>query len=138
MEKTVKFGIRQPGGEKMWQIAKLENGNWEELDKFDSLEQARSVELSAKGDNIFYFWAGPFPSGESESVALFDKVNQANNGRINRITIGLNLNSATKDTSVSSCPGKCFCVVAHGARRCEVEYCRPDGVCWWVDCGVGC
>jgi len=124
----------------MWQLAKLESGEWKELGKHENLEQAKSSQKTSSEDqkDVFYFWAGEFPSDEDESIKLFDQINEANDGRINRITIGLKLDSVSKDGSLSMCPGSCFCVVAHGKRRCETYFCSVSGVCSWIDCGMGC
>ena len=124
----------------MWQVVKLESGEWQELGKYETLEESKSVQKTSSEDqnSVFYFWAGEVPNDKDESIKLFNQVSEANDGRINRVTIGLSLGSVSKDSSLSMCPGRCFCVIAGGSRRCETYWCSVSGWCWWVSCGMGC
>jgi hypothetical protein len=125
----------------MYQLVrhKVVEGEWEELDSFPSIEEAQS-RLSSLSDagEVYCFYVGE-PTGDLEkSVAIFEEVNKANGGRIARATLGLDLCSAKRDASITSCPGRCFCVIAHGMRRCETYWCSASGWCWWVPCGMNC
>lgn len=124
----------------MWKSLKLDSttGEWNELGAESSLAACKANFSGQPSDNVFHFWDGEFPSDEAASLKLFEEVKEANNGRVTMLTVGAVIQTVSKVESLTSCSGNCFCVIAHGRRRCETYYCSPSGFCWWVDCGMGC
>lgn len=124
----------------MWQAVEHDPdaGTWTERarnQELATLRQEKSSPSAAK--NIFYFWDAPIPADQAEQEQIVKKVMAANDGRILRVGIGVQV-EVTKVDGLSSCSGSCFCVIADGKRRCETQYCNSNGYCWWVDCGMGC
>lgn len=116
----------------MFKKVKLENGKWIEVSNIESLENLR-----VNDENTYVFYTGELSEDISEQNKLIEDVFKANGNKINRVTIGLNM-CEKDEVSPSSCPGRCFCVVEGGSRRCETYYCNSNGYCWWVPCGMGC
>jgi hypothetical protein len=123
----------------MWESAALDldQGTWTKRGSGKTLDDCRAVSASSK-EKLFDFWGGEVPADEAAILDLYKKVSEANDGNISRLTIGLELGDAKRAPGISSCPGRCFCVVAHGRRRCETYWCSATGLCWWVPCGMGC
>ncbi|MEZ4916909.1 MAG: hypothetical protein R2836_07980 [Chitinophagales bacterium] len=115
----------------MYKKGKLENGNWIELAELEIL-----TELEIKEENTYVFYVGKLPENIEKQNELIENVLKVNKNEITRVTIGKNICNEKEDTGISS-PGKCFCVIAHGKRRCETKYCNPH-TCWFVPCGMGC
>lgn len=125
----------------MWEAVQLVAGEWTKLATDQSLDAckgaaAKSDAAKGKGE-IFYFWAGGPPADEKEAHRVVDEVLAANNGRVERAMVGIKA-IVKNDVGAFTCPGNCFCVIAHGMRRCETSYCNENGYCWWVPCGMGC
>lgn len=113
----------------------LSSGQWVDRGAVATLAEGKQ-KLAAS--NSFVFWDGPLPASLTDQQRLFSEIFAANDGRVERVTVGLELPAAQKSNpSLSSCPGNCFCVVTSGSRRCETYYCS-GGLCWWVPCGMGC
>ena len=83
-------------------------------------------------------WDGAVPASQLDQDKLFQEVFAANGDTVSQITLGLTMPEPQKNAALSSCPGRCFCVVAHGRRRGETYYCFASGLCYWVSCGMGC
>lgn len=122
----------------MWCTVQLKSdySGWEELGTGATLPQSKAAAGNVEGDNVYHFWDGEIAHDEAGSLAILDEVNRANGGRVSMMTIGADISTAR--ATPKSCPGRCFCVIAHGTRRCETQYCNDRGICWWVPCGVKC
>lgn len=83
-------------------------------------------------------WDGAVPSNPADQDKLFQEVFSANGDEVSQITLGLTMQEPQKNAALSSCSGRCFCVVTRGSRRCETYYCFASGLCYWVPCGSGC
>ncbi|RYZ05697.1 MAG: hypothetical protein EOO24_12190 [Comamonadaceae bacterium] len=94
--------------------------------------------LGAQAAHAVILWDGAIPAAQADQDKLLQEVFAANGDKVSRVTIGLTMAEASKDTALSSCPGRCFCVIAHGSRRCETYYCSASGLCYWIGCGMGC
>lgn len=126
----------------MWKVVELDPtaGSWKEHGRFATPDECRAqvASFSKAQDNVYAFWDGAWPADVQSQNKILDEVQQANGGRISRFTVGLDLSAIQKVAGSSSCPGRCFCVIAHGMRRCEVYYCNVNNVCAWVPCGMNC
>lgn len=126
----------------MWKVMELDSisGDWNEHGCFTTPEECKTqvASFGNGASNVYAFWDGVLPIDLTEQNLLIDEIFAVNNGRIERITIGLDLSSAQKASSMSSCPGRCFCVVTSGRRRCETYYCNINNICSWVPCGMNC
>ena len=126
----------------MWKVVELDSatGTWNEHGCFATPADCKSqvASFASGASNVYAFWDGALPTDMTEQNRLIDEIFAVNNGKIDRITIGLDVSAAQKVDALSGCPGRCFCVVAHGMRRCETYYCNANNVCAWVPCGMGC
>lgn len=124
----------------MWEAVQLDT----QTDSFSQICTGKTLEdckvetgnRTASKDKVFYFWASEIPSTEQETVEIFNKVKDANDGLVSFMTIGADF-SAVQNTK-ATCSGNCFCVVTSTSRRCETYYCNANGYCWWVPCGQSC
>jgi hypothetical protein len=111
----------------MWKTVKLaDDHSWHE-----SLKNI----TPADDNSTFLLWDGDLPDTEKDAVDLVDQVILANDGRVSRLVYG---EMAPSSTESLACSGNCFCVIAHGSRRCETQYCNAVGLCWWVSCNTSC
>jgi hypothetical protein len=122
----------------MWDVIKVVNGEVERLATHDSVDKCKSQFPRSKDQGIWYVWSGEFPKTEAEQLSLVKSVSEANDGIQLMVTIGLDFDSVKKVPGLSRCSGRCFCVIANGMRRCEVQYCNVNHYCWWVPCGSNC
>jgi len=119
----------------MYKIVKLDHkqGKWVEVSELNSLK-----EFSTDESNVYVFYVGELPIDKNEQNEIIENVIKANKNKINRVTIGAKLTSMDSDTSPSSCPGSCWCIVDGGSRYCETCYCNGNGYCWCVRCSGSC
>ena len=78
---------------------------------------------------------------EDEEDEILLKISELNGENLLRITKNARI-TIEKTQSASSCCGgsttKCFCVVAHGSKRCETTWCNASGQCYTVPCSMPC
>ncbi|MDD9993903.1 MAG: hypothetical protein OXP75_19060 [Rhodospirillales bacterium] len=79
------------------------------------------------------FWTGDWPKDPQEQHKIAEETIPVNNGRVLRVTLGLNLDRTVKPNPAGSF-GRCFCLIEGNTRRCEGPYIR-DGHTVWVVCG---
>lgn len=120
----------------MWDIVRLKEGRWEKIASHDSLEAAQNA-VSAS-EEIFFFYAGELPAEEAAQNAIIEKCVIANEGRVRRVMIGVQIAIKRIADRPEACQGNCYCVVENGTRDCQTYYCNANGVCVWVTCGVAC
>ena len=124
----------------MWHAVEMigDGEGWNLIAESDDLNAAKAnLPKSIAPGKAYFFFMGEIPSDPAASQKIFDDVQAQNNGRISMLTVGARIDLAEK-TAASYCSGNCFCVVAHGMRRCETQYCNASGYCWWVPCGSNC
>lgn len=125
----------------MWTIVEhdCKGGGWKKgatYESFHPVGPALNEALKSNADT-FVFWDGPVPSEPDAQNEIFQKAFELNGERLLRVILDADV-KRTENTTLASCSGDCFCVVANGKRRCEGKYCNAAGLCWWVDCGSSC
>ena len=124
----------------MWEAVELhsDHSEWRQLGSADSASHLRQQTFSLSSDGeVFYFWDGPFPSDPEESQRLFEEIMAANPDKEIRLTVGATIKNTTPLAGGTACSGRCFCVIAHGMRRCEVCYGNGAGS-YCLPCGSNC
>ena len=123
----------------MWKVVKLnmETGESEEIAAFGTSAEAEA-HFSSLDDqnNVVVVYDGPVSKNRDESHGIAEEILRINKDRVSRVAIGMKLGDVKYAPSFV-CPTRCFCVIAHGRRRCEGPYETPFGTIW-VDCGVSC
>ena len=123
----------------MWKVIRLDmkTGASEELASFGEAADAEAhfSSLDHKEGTIVV-WDGTVPKSDDAMHEIADEILRINEDRVSRVMIGMHLEDVQYVPS-AMCPTRCFCVVAHGQRRCEGPYHTPIGTIW-VYCGVDC
>lgn len=122
----------------MWTVFKHEcaTGEWSKGQILSERVLSANANEEVADPDTFIFWDGDVPDNPEAQQQLLEQAFSANNGKLLRVVIGGTMQRV--DTALTLCSGNCFCVVAHGMRRCETYWCSASGLCWWVPCGSSC
>jgi hypothetical protein len=122
----------------MWKVYVQDPASGAITERNSAPDVAACKAIAAQVGQSLVLWDGVVPSSQADQDKLFQDVFAANGDKVSQITLGLTMPEPQKNASLSSCPGRCFCVIANGQRRCETYYCFASGLCYWVSCGMGC
>lgn len=121
----------------MWVAVELSDNHseWKKIASSPILAELKSLER--RGENVYFFWDGQFPSDPTEFENLHKEIANANGGADVRVFVGAVISHIEGATPSTLCSGSCFCISAHGGRRCEVCY-KGSGGSQCVPCGSAC